>query len=110
MRAPAAAERNLRSATENKDIYEASREELLKSLRTTLKEALTFNRQEALGQQELPSRKNTSLYEGEALLRHLKAHGCELLREGGRHSWWQNLKLSKRSQYHDIPKSTTYSS
>jgi hypothetical protein len=28
---------------------EASREELLKSLRATLKEALTFNRQEALG-------------------------------------------------------------
>lgn len=31
------------------------------------------------------------------LLRHLSAHGCALLREGGRHSWWQNTKLKKRS-------------
>ncbi|MFW0859582.1 MAG: type II toxin-antitoxin system HicA family toxin [Dehalococcoidia bacterium] len=31
------------------------------------------------------------------LLRHLRSHGCELLREGSRHSWWHNLKLNKRS-------------
>ncbi|MBI3657148.1 MAG: type II toxin-antitoxin system HicA family toxin [Acidobacteria bacterium] len=31
------------------------------------------------------------------LLRHLTALGCELLREGGRHSWWHNPKLNKRS-------------
>lgn len=31
------------------------------------------------------------------LLRHLAKHGCALLREGGRHSWWKNEKLSKRS-------------
>lgn len=30
------------------------------------------------------------------LLRHLHAHGCELLREGGRHSWWHNPNLNKR--------------
>jgi hypothetical protein len=24
------------------------------------------------------------------LLRHLSSHGCSLLREGGRHSWWHN--------------------
>lgn len=24
------------------------------------------------------------------LLRHLRAHGCALLREGGKHSWWWN--------------------
>jgi len=24
------------------------------------------------------------------LLRHLRAHGCSLLREGGKHSWWWN--------------------
>ena len=33
----------------------------------------------------------------EELLRHLRSHGCELLREGGRHSWWQNQRLNKRS-------------
>lgn len=31
------------------------------------------------------------------LLQHLTANGCQLLREGGSHSWWQNLGLSKRS-------------
>ena len=30
-------------------------------------------------------------------LRHLRSHGCELLREGSRHSWWHNPKLNKRS-------------
>jgi mRNA interferase HicA len=31
------------------------------------------------------------------LLAHLKSHGCALLREGGRHSWWHNLNLGSRS-------------
>ncbi|WP_372743331.1 type II toxin-antitoxin system HicA family toxin [Neptunomonas sp.] len=31
------------------------------------------------------------------LIRHLESHGCELLREGGRHSWWQNPSQNKRS-------------
>ncbi len=31
------------------------------------------------------------------LIRHLESHGCELLREGGRHSWWTNTSLNKRS-------------
>ena len=31
------------------------------------------------------------------LLRHLLGHGCILLREGGRHSWWGNPALRKRS-------------
>ncbi|MEO6193612.1 MAG: type II toxin-antitoxin system HicA family toxin [Thermoanaerobaculia bacterium] len=31
------------------------------------------------------------------LLRYLRSHGCELLREGGRHSWWHNPALNKRS-------------
>ena len=31
------------------------------------------------------------------LLRHLSDQGCALLREGGRHSWWQNPALNKRS-------------
>jgi mRNA interferase HicA len=33
----------------------------------------------------------------EALLRHLRRHGCELAREGGRHSWWHNPAQNKRS-------------
>jgi mRNA interferase HicA len=31
------------------------------------------------------------------LLRHLTQHGCALLREGGRHSWWHNESLNRRS-------------
>lgn len=31
------------------------------------------------------------------LRRHLAAHGCTLLREGARHSWWQNISQNKRS-------------
>lgn len=30
-------------------------------------------------------------------LRHLAAQGCELLREGGSHSWWHNPGLGRRS-------------
>jgi len=33
----------------------------------------------------------------EELLRHLRSHGCELLREGRRHSWWHNSILDTRS-------------
>lgn len=32
-----------------------------------------------------------------ALLRHLTAQGCQLLREGGRHSWWHHPDLGTRS-------------
>lgn len=31
------------------------------------------------------------------LLKHLKKQGCELLREGGRHSWWWNPSANLRS-------------
>ncbi len=31
------------------------------------------------------------------LLRHLRDQGCQLLREGARHSWWYNPTLNKRS-------------
>jgi mRNA interferase HicA len=31
------------------------------------------------------------------LLRHLTKNGCELLREGGNHSWWQNQTQNRRS-------------
>ena len=40
------------------------------------------------------------------LVRHLRAHGCELLREGGRHSWWHNTILGNRSA---IPRHTEVS-
>jgi len=31
------------------------------------------------------------------LLRHLRSNGCELLREGGKHSWWHNPAQNRRS-------------
>ncbi len=31
------------------------------------------------------------------LLKHLKMYGCELLREGARHSWWINPQKNQRS-------------
>jgi mRNA interferase HicA len=31
------------------------------------------------------------------LVRHLIQYGCELLREGGRHSWWWHPASGKRS-------------
>jgi len=31
------------------------------------------------------------------LLRHLRSQGCEFIREGGKHSWWYNPSLNKRS-------------
>jgi len=31
------------------------------------------------------------------LLRYLRRQGCDLLREGGKHSWWHNPALNKRS-------------
>jgi mRNA interferase HicA len=30
-------------------------------------------------------------------LRYLRSQGCDLLREGSRHSWWHNPRLNKRS-------------
>jgi mRNA interferase HicA len=32
-----------------------------------------------------------------ALIRHLNAHGCDLIREGGNHSWWGHQANKKRS-------------
>jgi len=31
------------------------------------------------------------------LVQHMRAQGCEQLREGGRHSWWHNPRQNKRS-------------
>jgi mRNA interferase HicA len=30
-------------------------------------------------------------------LKHLEFYGCELIREGSRHSWWWNPEQNKRS-------------
>lgn len=40
------------------------------------------------------------------LVRYLQAQGCELLREGGRHSWWWNPAENRRSaipRHQEIP-------
>jgi mRNA interferase HicA len=37
------------------------------------------------------------------LLKHLTAFGCQLLREGARHSWWQHTISGRRSA---IPRHT----
>ncbi|MFL6467818.1 MAG: type II toxin-antitoxin system HicA family toxin [Pyrinomonadaceae bacterium] len=40
------------------------------------------------------------------LVRHMTGHGCVLLREGGRHSWWQNTEQNRRSavpRHNEIP-------
>lgn len=31
------------------------------------------------------------------LLKHLRSHGCSLLREGGNHSWWHNPNENRRT-------------
>jgi mRNA interferase HicA len=31
------------------------------------------------------------------LLKYLRSQGCDLLREGGRHSWWHNPAQNRRS-------------
>ena len=31
------------------------------------------------------------------LIRYLRSHGCELLREGANHSWWHNPAQNRRS-------------
>jgi mRNA interferase HicA len=31
------------------------------------------------------------------LLRHLREHGCDFIREGGSHSWWGNAAQNRRS-------------
>ena len=31
------------------------------------------------------------------LVQYMKTHGCELLREGAKHSWWHNPSRNRRS-------------
>ena len=37
------------------------------------------------------------------LVRYLRSNGCELIREGGRHSWWGNPSQNRRSS---VPRHT----
>ena len=39
-------------------------------------------------------------------LRHLRDNACELVREGGRHSWWRNTTQNRRSA---VPRHTEIS-
>ncbi|SLM33184.1 YcfA family protein [Desulfamplus magnetovallimortis] len=32
-----------------------------------------------------------------AFLKHLRKYGCDLLREGGSHSWWYHMESGKKS-------------
>lgn len=70
---------------------EHTKDELVSSLRITLVEALEMNREEArnaagAGYEKL----NLAVWKRRDLLRPLSEHGCSLLREDGRHSWWHN--------------------
>jgi mRNA interferase HicA len=40
------------------------------------------------------------------LISYLQSQSCELVREGARHSWWQNRALNKRSA---VPRHTEIS-
>ena len=43
------------------------------------------------------------------LLKHLQANGCELLREGAKHSVWMNIETERRTtvpRHRSIPRST----
>jgi predicted RNase H-like HicB family nuclease len=65
---------------------ERTREELVETLRLTLREALEFNRQEALAAADADFQKEKCRMNRKDFLRHLRSHGCEMLREGSRHS------------------------
>ncbi|MFY9609647.1 MAG: type II toxin-antitoxin system HicA family toxin [Blastocatellia bacterium] len=40
------------------------------------------------------------------LIQHLCSNGCELIREGARHSWWRNRSSNRRSA---VPRHTEIS-
>ena len=74
-----------------------TREELLDNLRDALDEALEMNRQDAraaaAGAFEEVSLVPVKRHD---LVRHLQQHGCGLVREGRRHSWWGNPVNGRR--------------
>ena len=46
--------------------------------------------------QWIQGRKNRHMKRNE-LLKYLRSQGCDILREGGKHSWWYNPEQNKRS-------------
>ena len=75
-----------------------TREELLENLQDALEEALEMNRADAAGgsRRHLRGSEHSSVKRHE-LLAHLRRHGCVLVREGRRHSWWGNPVNNQRS-------------
>lgn len=70
---------------------------MLETLTLTLREAMAFNRQDALAMAGSDYREECiTLVKRSDLVRHLRAQGCELLREGSRHSWWWNPLENRR--------------
>lgn len=76
---------------------EKTQEELLETLRLTLKEALEMNSWSpcCCWIKLFWSRPGTM--KRRDLINHLKSYGCEFLREGSRHSWWWNPEQNRRS-------------
>ncbi|MEE4359303.1 MAG: hypothetical protein V2I97_22725 [Desulfococcaceae bacterium] len=78
---------------------EKTKEELLKTLRITLAEALECNRRDAMiqaGRRIIYDRTDRCM-KLRKFLCYLISQECELLGEGGRHSWWISPALNKRS-------------
>lgn len=55
-----------------------------------------MNRDDARKRRRL-RRSGDSTVKRRDLIRYLMNHGCELIREGGNHSWWGNLANGQRS-------------
>ena len=76
----------------------STRAELLENLQSALQEALQMNRLDARSAAGKTFEEvQISRVKRRKLLSHLRAHGCELVREGGKHSWWGNLVTGARS-------------
>ena len=74
---------------------ERTYEELKETLEVTLREALESHPAGRLiTAAGLQGRKNCHMKRNE-LLQYLRSQGCDLLREGGKHSWWHNPSLKK---------------
>ena len=66
-----------------------TREELLDNLRDALEEALEMNPGPSARRRFRSLRRSEPrVVKRHDLIRHLRQHGCVLIREGRRHSWW----------------------
>ena len=81
------------------------------SLTETLSEALEYNRREALeaaGEDYHRGEGRDNLKRVE-LLKNLRRHGCEMIREGRRHSRWRSDRGGRRSAIPRYPQHLTMS-